>query len=71
MVDRQPGETTVDFSDLPQVCPPVGRAAMSAARPLPDGDTPPNMPDWSTVGRSRNVRPDMTRDPRRREGRWL
>lgn len=48
MVDRWLEPDTVDYSDLPQTNPPVGRAGMRPARPLPDGDTPPNMPDWAT-----------------------
>jgi hypothetical protein len=55
---------TVDYSDLPQVVPPKGRAGMIPARRLPaDQRTPPNMPVWPTNPRRRNERADTTLDP--------
>lgn len=60
MVDRWLDPDTVDYSDLPQVVPPVGRAGMHPARPLPEADGPPNMPAWPILEFRRT---DMSPEP--------
>jgi hypothetical protein len=71
VADRWLEAKTVDYSDLPQVCPPVGRAVVNRARRLSGGGQPPNLPAWPANDERRNARPDMPHDPRRRSGRWL
>jgi hypothetical protein len=68
-VDRWLNAPTDDYGDLPETHPPVGVAPMRPAQPLPDADTPPNMPAWPAAGHHRNVRADITHE-RRDDGGW-
>jgi hypothetical protein len=51
VADRWLEAPTDDFGDLPKTHPPTGVAPMRPARPLPDDERPPNMPDWAALRR--------------------